>query len=59
VYILSPLSEGKAALSLKELFGNAILENGGSYIYSATVVEPNTPYSLQISLPINSEREKS
>ena len=59
MYILPPLSEDQAALSLKELFGNAIIENGGAYIYRATVVEPNTPYSLQISLPIVSEGEKS
>ena len=52
------LSSDQAALSLKDFFGKAILEKGGSYIYRAKVIDQNDTYSLRVSLPIVSEGEK-
>jgi hypothetical protein len=49
-FVLSPRSPEVAALSLKDLFGPAIIEQGGSYAYSAQVVQPNTTFSMSVPL---------
>lgn len=47
--VISPLSSEQAALSLKDLLGRAILEKGGSFVYTAKLVQQNFPHCTSIS----------